>query len=126
MLISLNAKDPRPYYVQVVGQVKDQIRSGALSPGDELPSVRELAESLGINLHTVHHAYQRLRDQGVISLRLGQRARVAELRQQPARPEEVETILAVRLNELITEAYHLGVSPKEFRALVDELLASKR
>ncbi len=122
MLLSIDERDPRPIYLQIVGEIKGQIRAGVLTPGEELPSVRELAEALHINLHTVHRAYQKLRDDGVISLRLGQRARVAALRTHPAGREVVEERLAPRLRELITEAYHLGVTPEAFRILVEELL----
>lgn len=125
MLISIDENDPRPLYAQIAGEIKEQIRDGSLQPGGELPSVRELAESLSINLHTVHHAYQQLRDQGIVVLRLGQRARVAPLRRQPAGREEVQGKLARRLNEIITEAYHLGLSAEDFRALVDEQLEGK-
>jgi len=124
MLISINENDPRPLYAQIAGEIKEQIRDGTLQPGDELPSVRELADSLAINLHTVHHAYQQLRDQGIILLRLGQRARVAT-RRQPAARAEVQGKLAGRLKEMITEAYHLGLSAEDFRMLVDELLEGK-
>jgi len=122
MFIFVDDKNPRPIYLQIVMQIKEQIRKGDLKPGDPLPSVRELAESLQINLHTVHRAYQKLRDQGIINMRLGQCAVVAKLREIPASHEEVESILENRLNELITEAFHLGVSKEEFSHLVDKLL----
>lgn len=122
MIVSIDEGDSRPIYVQIMAQIKEQIRTGILKPGDELPSVRELAASLGINLHTVHRAYQKLRDQGIIYLRLGQRARIAKPRELPVNQEEVESLLTGRLNELITEAFHLGLSPKDFRKLVDGLL----
>ena len=125
MLISINEQDARPIYLQIVAEVKEQIHLGNMQPGDELPSVRELADSLSINLHTVHHAYEKLRDQGIIHLRLGQRAKVAALRQQPASRERVEEMLVGRLNELITEAFHLGLSATDFRKLVEELLEEK-
>jgi len=125
MLIGIRDSDPRPIYLQIITAVKAQIRAGTLRPGDELPSVRELADNLAVNLHTVHRAYQLLRDQGVIHLRLGQRARVAPLRQGPAAPEIVEAKLTNRLRELITEAYHLGLAPDDFRALVERLLSER-
>ncbi len=125
MLISLDERDPRPLYAQLVASVKDQVREGALRPGDELPSVRELASSLGINLHTVHQAYRQLRDEQVIHLRLGRRARVAALRAKPAAPDVVEQRIVPRLAELATEAFHLGLGPKEFRRLVDEVIDSR-
>ena len=121
MLLSIREDDPRPLYAQIVGQVKDQIRTGGLAPGDELPSVRELADTLGINLNTVHKAYQILRDQGIIYLRLGRRARVAEVRTRPAGQEEIGA-LAERLEELITEAFHLGMSEADFRQLIETRL----
>jgi GntR family transcriptional regulator len=123
VLVALNEDDPRPIYAQIVSEVKQQVRAGTLVPGDELPSVRELADAVGVNLHTVHKAYQILRDQGVIHLRLGRRARVAEVRSVPAGREEVDA-LADRLDELITEAFHLGMSKAQFRKLVADLLAA--
>ena len=48
MLISIDEQDNRPIYLQIIIQVKEQIQNGELRPGDELPSVRELAESLGL------------------------------------------------------------------------------
>ena len=52
MLLSINEKDSRPIYLQIIGQIKEQVSNGTLKSGDELPSVRELANSLGINMHT--------------------------------------------------------------------------
>lgn len=126
MLVSIDETDLRPIYAQLVAQIKEQIMSGSLVPGEELPSVRELSTSLGINLHTVHRAYQKLRDEGVIQLRLGRRARVAPLRKTPADREEVESRLTLRLNELVTEAFHLGLSADDFKHLVDGILKARK
>lgn len=123
MLISISEADPRPIYTQIAAAVKDQIRDGRLMPGDELPGVRELANSLGINLHTVHHAYRILRDERVIYLRLGQRAKIAPVRQTPVSRERIDSELVPRISDLITEAFHLGLSRDEFRKLVDEQLS---
>ena len=122
MLISISEEDPRPIYLQIAADIKDQIRIGDLKPGDELPSVRELADSLDVNLHTVHRAYQKLREQGVIRMRLGQRASVAPLRQAPPGKEAIESALVGRLQELITDAFHLGLSRADFLELVEERL----
>jgi len=124
VLLHFDERDPRPIYAQLVAQIKEQIRKGSLRPGEELPSIRELASTLGINLHTAHRAYQVLRDEGVIMLRLGRRPRVAALREVPAGRQEVQQRLAGRLNELITEAFHLGLSERDFTSLVNELLRS--
>jgi len=119
VLLSINENDNRPIYLQIIGQIREQVGNGTLKPGDELPSVREVADSLGINMHTVRRAYGVLRDQKILVFRLGQRAKVARLRNQPASHEEVVRILGERLQELITEAFLLGLSPDDFRDLVN-------
>jgi GntR family transcriptional regulator len=60
MLIVIDEKDSQPIYQQIVSQVREQVRSGILNPGAELPSVRELADNLNINMHTVRSAYLKL------------------------------------------------------------------
>jgi tape measure domain-containing protein len=122
MLLSVNDHDPRPIYEQIVSQLKQMIADGKLRAGEQLPAVRELADSLGINLHTVHKAYQKLHADQVIVLRLGRRARVAERPAEPAPKQEVERRLVGQLDQLITEAFHLRLTPQAFRELVDELL----
>lgn len=126
MLIAISDQDPRPLYVQIAAEIKKQIQEGALRPGEELPPVRELAASLQVNLHTVHHAYRILRDQGVIHLRLGQRAKVAPLRQSPAGREMIEDLLIPRLDELIADAFHLGLSQEDLSKLLNERLETRR
>jgi GntR family transcriptional regulator len=125
MLLSIDENDERPLYRQLVAQVKQQVADGVLRPGDDLPSVREVAASLGVNLHTVRHAYQVLRDQGVIDLRLGRRARVAERRPVPATRDEVATRLTPLVDELASDAFHLGLSPADVRRLVDDALRTR-
>jgi GntR family transcriptional regulator len=124
-LFFVDDKDPRPLYQQLAAQVKAQIRKGTLQPGEELPSVRELSSTLGINLHTVHHAYRTLREEGIVLLRLGRRPRVAPRHEGPPAPDGLARLRA-QLGELVTEGFHLGLSPKDFRALVDDLLATDR
>jgi GntR family transcriptional regulator len=119
MLVSINEQDTRPVYVQIVNQIKEQIRRRTLKSGDELPAVRELAASLGINMHTVRRAYGVLRDQKLLVFRLGQQAKVAKLRSQPASSQEVAAAIGERLQELITETFLLGLSPDDFRNLVN-------
>ena len=126
MLITLDEQDPRPIYAQLVAQIKEQVATGVLRPDDELPSVRELAGSLDINLHTVHRAYQKLRDEKVIRLRLGQRARVLAPRYERASRSEIEARLSRRLEELITEATHLGLTLADLKALVNERLNARK
>jgi GntR family transcriptional regulator len=119
MWLSINENDSRPLYLQIINQIKEQVRKGALKPGDELPSVRELAESLGINMHTVRSAYLRLRDQELITLRLGRRATIARLK-QPANKKGVEGEITARLEELITDALLKGLKTEEIQKLLNQ------
>jgi GntR family transcriptional regulator len=123
MYIAIDNNDLRPVYLQIAATIKEQIQKGMLKPGDELPSVRDVARDLDINLHTARHAYQLLREQGVVQLRLGSRARIAPLREAPADRAEIEKKVAPRLRELVTDAFHLGITPKQFRQLVNEIIA---
>lgn len=119
MLLSINEKDGRPLYAQIVWQIKQQLARGDIRSGDELPSVRELADSLDINMHTVRRAYLELRDQGILSLRLGRRARI--LRRPPPEPAG-ESDIQTRLEETVTEAVIMGFSPQKIMKIVDEQL----
>jgi len=120
MFLSINQHDSRPLYLQIINQIKEQVGNGTLKPGDELPSVREVADSLGINLHTVRSAYLKLRDQGIINLHLGRRARIA--RRLPQKHADIETDIHIRLKELITDALLQGIRPDDLRKLIDRQL----
>jgi DNA-binding transcriptional regulator YhcF (GntR family) len=122
MLISIDEKDNRPIYLQIIGQIKEQVGDGTLKPGDELPSVRELADSLGVNMHTVRSAYLKLRDQGIINLRLGRRAKIARMR-IPEPDAETKADIAARFKELITDALLMGMSPDNLQKLVEQQIA---
>jgi GntR family transcriptional regulator len=58
-------------YLQLVQQVKQSLRLGLLEPGDQLPKVREVAESLAINPNTVLKAYRQLEIEGLVTGRVG-------------------------------------------------------
>jgi GntR family transcriptional regulator len=121
MLLSINENDNRPIYQQLAGQVREQISKGILTPGDTLPSVRELSDSLGVNMHTVRRAYLLLRDQGIIDLRLGRKARIASRNRAPVTNDAINDI-KVRLEELVTDALLLGISPEDLENMVNKHL----
>ena len=84
MVITVDKLSETPLYLQLRAQVIAGIAAGELRPGDPLPSVRSLAEDLGINLHTVNKAYATLRDEGYVIM-LGRRgAYVADAPANPA------------------------------------------
>jgi GntR family transcriptional regulator len=119
--LTINEADSRPIYLQIVGQVREQVRSGRLQPGDKLPSVRELADSLGINMHTARSAYLKLRDQGILNLRLGRRAAIARFR-QPVKIEEAKARLQLGLEEWITDALLMGLNSDQIKQFVEQHL----
>ncbi len=69
MLMAIDGSSSEPLYVQIRNQIVAGIATGALEPGQSLPSVRALASDLGINLHTVNKAYAVLRDEGYVTMR---------------------------------------------------------
>lgn len=121
MLISIDEKNNQPLYQQIAGQIREQVSKKILKPGDDLPSVRELSDSLDINLHTVRRAYLILRDQGIINLRLGRRAKIASGKPYSPRSDTKNNI-QVRLKELITDALLNGITPDDFKDMVDKHL----
>lgn len=78
MLFRPNPSSGLPVYLQLIEQVKHAIDVGALRPGDQLPGIRRVAEDLVINPNTVAKAYRDLEHDGVIELRQGAGAFVAE------------------------------------------------
>mgnify|MGYP000982515095 CR=1 FL=1 len=114
MLIRIDMASGAPLFEQVAASVRTDIVSGALAPGDRLPPAREVAETLDINLHTVLHAYQRLRDEGLIDLRRGRGAVVSA----SAGPL---SDLAHDIRALVARADALGVTPATLAALVKEM-----
>ncbi len=76
-MITVDRSRPTALAQQIREQITWAISTGALSPGAELPPVRALAAELGVNLHTVRGAYQRLAEDGLVEVRRGSRTRVA-------------------------------------------------
>ncbi|WP_460799098.1 GntR family transcriptional regulator [Microbacterium sp. GXF0217] len=111
MLIRIDANSARPLFEQVAASVRADILVGTLTPGDRLPSAREVADALDVNLHTVLRAYQQLRDEHLVDLRRGRGAVVAA----SAAPL-VE--LANDIADLVARADELGVSPETLAAII--------
>lgn len=120
--ITLDPLSPLPKYLQIVEQVKDHVAHGRLAPGAPLPSVRQLAGDLGINVNTVIAAYRVLEAEQVVLLRRGARATVhPRLAAPPAPgPGDIARIRA-DLERARTAARLLGIDTRALRALVDEV-----
>jgi DNA-binding transcriptional regulator YhcF (GntR family) len=124
MFLAIDENESRPVYQQIAQGIKERICRGELKPGEPLPSVRELAQALSINLHTARHAYQTLAQEGIVSLRLGRLARVAPLAREGNAEKAAK--IAGRLKELVSDALLSGLSPEDFKGLVDAALLSGR
>ncbi|HYC60727.1 MAG TPA: GntR family transcriptional regulator [Thermoanaerobaculia bacterium] len=77
MHIIIDESDPRPIYRQVADEIRRLIANGALAEGEALPSVRQVAIDLGVNLNTVAGAYRELQAEGLVTIRHGSGAVVA-------------------------------------------------
>src|SRR5665213_3746876 len=78
MILRLNQSSGIPLYLQLIEQVKHAVETGALRPGDQLPTIRKLAEDLVMNPNTVARAYRELEHEGMIELRHGSGAYISE------------------------------------------------
>ena len=98
MPILIDAKSGVPFYRQIIEQIKFAIARGGLAPGDQLPTVRQLAVDLSINPNTVIRAYRELEIEGVLDTQQGSGTFVG--RRQP----EIDELERQRmLNQILTE-----------------------
>ncbi|MCP8857376.1 GntR family transcriptional regulator [Latilactobacillus fuchuensis] len=102
----------KPYYEQIILMIKEQVMQGILQPGEQIPSVREMARQLLMNPNTVSKAYKLLEVQRVIVTVKGRGTYIAD-RQTEQRDLVKQQQLQERLDELVLEASYLGVSQTE-------------
>jgi GntR family transcriptional regulator len=121
MLLQLNFKSGKPVYLQVVDQVKAAAASGALRPGEPLPTIRPLAEQLRVNRNTIAKAYAELESQGVIETLPGKGCFLRE-NGSPFKHGVRQQLLADEIDAAIVQAHHLQVARPEFLRLVNERL----
>jgi len=121
MLFRSNPSSGVPVYLQLIEQVKHAIDLGALRPGDQLPAIRRVAEDLVINPNTVAKAYRDLEHAGVIELRQGAGAFVADnaATSRVTQVKRAQPVLQAAVDRLVAN----GLTPDEIRRLFEaELL----
>jgi GntR family transcriptional regulator len=101
-----------PLYRQIVEQVRMAVATGALGPGEQVPSVRAVAERLVINPNTVARAYADLTRDGVLEAQPGKGLYVAERRMLLSDDERARRLQAAR-DEFIQAVLFLGFRPAE-------------
>ena len=109
--------DAGPIYVQIGVRVREQLACGDLTPGDKLPSARDLAARLSVNPNTVVHAFERLEADGVIETKRGLGTFVRE--DAPVAKMRAE-ILRAATERYVNDVKRLGVSQEEALAALKE------
>ena len=117
MIIKIDFESEEAIYIQLRNQIIMGIATDRIHEGDSLPSVRQLAENIGINMHTVNKAYTVLKQEGYIKLDRRRGAVIAldidKLRSIGRLREELSVLLARSVCK--------NVSREEVHALVDEI-----
>jgi len=124
MIIKPNPSSGVPIYLQLMEQVKHAIETGALRSGEQLPGIRKLAEDLIINPNTVVKAYRELEHEGVIELRHGAGAFVAERGWLQLGAEKLRGTQLVK--GTVAKLRALGLSEEEMRRLFEAELIKLR
>jgi GntR family transcriptional regulator len=121
MMLQINFKSGKPVYLQVVDQIKAAAASGALRPGEPLPTIRPLAEELRLNRNTIAKAYAELENQGVIETLPGKGSFVKS-NASPLKKDIRRKLLTQEVDAVIIQAHHLQVPAPELLELVRDRL----
>jgi GntR family transcriptional regulator len=123
MDIGVDFESGVPIYMQLVDRIKQMAVTGQLQPGQQLPTMRQLAADLRINYNTVGRAYAILDQEGVISTQQGRgtfvASRLSEEQIQRMRLDKLRSMIG----QIVREALVLGYSPQEIKDIVEEQLA---
>jgi GntR family transcriptional regulator len=112
-----------PIYVQLKEQIRHAIETGAMSAGDQLPGIRSLAETLVINPNTVVKVYRDLENEGVLEIRHGLGAFIANRRRKSKTDDMLDAQQLVR--EFVEKLRNQGLGEGEMRRLFEAELAGE-
>ncbi|MBM7366443.1 GntR family transcriptional regulator [Gordonia hydrophobica] len=115
MLFRIDPTIDTPIFTQIADSVRTEAAAGRLHAGERLPSAREVAGALGVNAHTVLHAYQDLRDEGLVELRRGRGAVVTDT-------ADVLSSMHDDIRRLAAKAAAAGLPSQTLTALIQEAL----
>lgn len=123
LLSSINIHSSVPVYEQIENHVQFAIASGELKAGDRLPSVKELAERLGVNFNTVAKSYRDLEVMGMIFTRRGMGCFVKDKLDGKVQ-EQCRTRIYRHLHEVVQEAKAAGINKKDLLEVLNKSLAA--
>lgn len=118
MLLSLDFTSDIPIYQQIRNQIIIAISDGRLLPGDQLPTIRNLADQSGINMMTVSKAYQLLKQEGYIT---ADRRNGAKVSPRNSSSNVIPSTLHNELKLLISQFRLQGIQEEQFLSLCKEL-----
>lgn len=119
MILSIDFNSDEAIYIQLMNQIIMGIALEEFHEGDALPSVRQLADSVGINMHTVNKAYTILKQEGYIKL---DRRKGAVIAIDLDKLQAINS-MAKELRLVIAKALCKDISPEEIHNIVDDILA---
>ncbi len=117
MVLRIDFNSDEALYMQLCNQIIFGIATGRIREGDSLPSVRQLAEYVSINMHTVNKAYAVLREEGFVKLDRRRGAVVSMDADKQRVLREIRDEIAVTMAKAVCK----GISREEMHGLVDEL-----
>lgn len=111
MFIEIDTASSEPIYIQLMNELKKSIVKNELKIGEMLPSVRELAGDLGVNMHTVNKAYNLLVDEEVLT----KSQKGYSLNPDKQRSVELEEQIKLKLEELLVDIYIHDIPVKQVK-----------
>ena len=123
MIFRLNQSSGIPLYLQLMEQVKHAVETGALRAGDQLPTIRKLAEDLVMNPNTVVRAYRELEHEGILEVRHGSGAFIKE--SSAARARLIQKAQAV-MESTVGRLMSSGLTEDELRRVFENELHRSR
>jgi GntR family transcriptional regulator len=118
-VVSIDARDATPIYAQLERGLRAAIAAGRLRPGDQLPTVRQLAVDLSVNANTVARVYAELERAGVLETRRGVGSFVSATPAQAHPPRERERRLRTFITRLLADAERAGFGADEIIAALE-------
>lgn len=122
LILHIDFRSGLPIYIQIVNQVQAQIAGGILKPGDQLPTVRALAEELRVNFNTVARAYRILDEALIISTQQGRGTYITEIPPPKVKDKLRKEALEALTQRYLNEAVRLDFSKNEITEMVKNQL----